>query len=203
MSLESDIIRTGPVDPRSYAKNYKKRLTENSAFKREQAIKKEKIGDATAAIVEICIDRAEKGDPIKKIELGRIASDILAQFNFESPDDSGKMVQRSPEMQGSQFSLPEIAYYLDLIEMATEGIPITGPKGIVTTDGVKVGTAERFRKLYEDSLKKLRGTIHSNPELKSILPAHLKEQKPGMPVSIRAPRLDNFTDLNKFLNRHS
>lgn len=203
MSLESNIIRTGPKDPKEYARVYKKRLSENTAFQREQSIKKEKIGDAAAAIADMAAERAEAGEPMRKIDLGKIASDILAQFNFEHPDDSGKMVNRPPEMQGSEFSLPEYGYYIDLIQLATEGIPIAGPGGVVTTKGVKIGTAERFRKLYEDSLKKLRGAISSNPELKAVLPAYMKEQKQGMPVSLRVPKLDNFTSLSNYMNKHS
>lgn len=203
MSLESDIIKTGPADPKKYAQIYKKKLLEDTAFRREQQIKKEKIGDAVAAIADMASERAESGEPMRKIDLGKIASDILAQFNFEQPDESGKMVDRPPEMQGSEFSLPEYGYFIDLIQLATEGIPIAGPGGAVTTNGVKIGTAERFRKLYEDSLKKLRGAISANPELKSVLPAYMKEQKTGMPVTLQVPKLDNFTSLSNYLNKHS
>ena len=203
MSSESNIIRTGPQDPAAFARAYKKKINEDTAFKQQQAIKREKIGDAVAAIVDMASDAAENGNPMRKIDLGKIASDVLAQFNFEAPDDSGQMVDRPPEMQGSEFSLPEYGYYIDLIHMATEGIPIAGPGGAITTKGVKIGTAERFRKLYEDSLKKLRGAISSNPELKSVLPSYMKEQKNGMPVTLSVPKLDNFKSLNNYLTKHS
>lgn len=208
MSNEASIIRTGTSEsvPR-HVTNRRKHMMEqdmsDTAFRQEQAIKKNKIGDATAVVADQAEAAADAGTPFTKKQLAQTAVEVLSQMNFEVPSQSGKMIERDPSQQGSQFSLPEYGYYMDLIELATEGIPIEYPKGNLTTKGVKPETPERFRNVFEGGLKKARNRISDDPELKEVLPQYVREQKTGMPVPLSVPKLDNFTSLNQFINRHS
>lgn len=200
------IIKAGPIDPKTYAKRYKQKVLENqdTVFRREQQLKKEKIGDSLAVLVDEAELRAKQGQPMTKKELATRAAEVLAQMNFEQPTGpTGTMTDRPVGDQGSEFSLPEYAYYMDMIKAITEGIPIEHPKGNITTDGVKPETPERFRSLAEQGLKKARHSIAADPEMKEVLPQYVKEQKTGMPVPLSIPKLDNFEDLSHFMNRHS
>lgn len=208
MSDEANIIKSGiPGGLPKNVRNRQSRVLEqdmsDTAFRQEQAIKKNKIGDATAVVADQAEAAADSGSPLTKKQLAQLAVEVLSQMNFEVPSQSGKMIARDPSQQGSQFSLPEYGYYMDLIELATEGIPIEYPKGNLTTKGVKPETPERFRKLAEGGLMKARKSISADPELKEVLPQYVKEQKTGMPVPLSVPKLDNFTELNKFIDRHS
>ena len=211
MSTESDIIKAGPNDPVTFARNYKRRqileMDTDTAFHQEQSLKKEKIGDAATMVVMQAEERSDSGSPLSKKELANLCIDALAQVNFEKPDPvAGKMTDRGGT--GSNFSLPEIEYYMALIEVATEGIPIAASGGRVNTNGVKPMSAERFRNIFEGSLRKLRKRIDGDPELKEVLPQYLKEkrleeQRRGRPVSLSVPKIANFENLYDFLNRHS
>ena len=208
MSAESNILRAGPSDPQVFARNYKRRqlleMQSDTAFRQEQALKKEKIGDAATMVVMQAEQRADAGQPLTKKELANLCIDALSQINFEMPDaKAGKMTDRNIGHQGSNFSLPEIEYYMALIEVATEGIPIAASGGRVNTNGVKPMSAERFRNIFEQALRKLRKRIGDDPEMKEVLPQYLKEQQQGKPVPLSVPRINNFENLHDFLNRHS
>jgi len=202
MSNDSEILRSGPQDMAQYNhRRRQQRLSEqdmnDTAFRQEQALKKEKIGDATAMVIMKAEEQADAGQPMTKKELANACIAALSQANFEMADDSGKMVPRGGE--GSAFSLPEYGYYMDLIEMATEGVPIAAAGGRVTTNGVKPMTAERFRNIFEQALRKLRGTVADNPELKEILPQYLRESP--RKETLGFPKLKNFKQLYDHFSR--
>jgi len=90
-----------------------------------------------------------------------------------------------------------------LIETATEGVPIKAKGSQVTTDGVKPMSAERFRNIFEGALRKLRARVSDDAEMKEVLPQYLKEKQTGMPTPLSVPKLDNFTSLSQFIERHS
>ena len=208
MSNEANIIRSGtkqhsPQHIRRRRNQLMEQEMSDTAFRQEQAIKKKKIGDATAVVADQAEAAADSGAPMTKKQLAQLAVEVLSQMNFEVPSKSGKMIERDPSHQGSQFSLPEYGYYMDLIELATEGIPIESPKGNFTTKGVKPETPERFRNVFEGGLKKARNRISDDPELKEVLPQYVKEQQQGRPVHLGVPKLDNFTTLSQFLDRHN
>lgn len=205
MSLESEIIKAGQsvVDRSANKRTVHQEMDTDSAFRQEQLLKKEKIGDAAAAVVMQAEQRASTGDPLSKKELANLCIDALAQLNFETPDDQGKLVDRDMGSRGSTFSLPEYDYYMALIETATEGVPIKAKGSQVTTDGVKPMSAERFRNIFEGALRKLRARVSDDPEMKEVLPQYLKEKQTGMPTPLSVPKLDNFTSLSQFIERHS
>ena len=207
MSAESNIIKTGPIDPVTFARNYKRRqlseMETDTAFQQEQSLKKEKIGDAATMVGMQAEERADGGSPLSKKELANLCIDALAQVNHEKPDPSAGKMEPRGGTSGSNFSLPEIEYYMALIEVATEGIPIAATGGRVNTNGVKPMSAERFRNIFEGALRKLRKRIDSDPEMKEVLPQYLKEQQQGRPVPLSVPKLANFENLYDFLNRHS
>ena len=205
MSLESEIIKAGQskADQSVNKRNVYKEMETSSAFRQEQLLKKEKIGDAAAAVVMQAEQRAAAGDPLSKKELANLCIDALAQLNFETPDAQGKLVDRDTGTSGSTFSLPEYDYYMALIETATEGVPIKAKGSQVTTDGVKPMSAERFRNIFEGALRKLRARVSDDEEMKEVLPQYLKEQQKGMPTPLGAPKLDTFTSLSQFIERHS
>ena len=89
---------------------------------------------------------------------------------------------------------------MDLIEMATEGVPIAAKAGQVITNGVKPMTAERFRNIFEQALRKLRGTVSSSPELSEILPQYLKENTSKETLGFN--KFDNFSSLSQYISRH-
>lgn len=203
MSNESEIIKAGPASTIQYVdRKRQQRFNEqditDTAFRQEQSIKKEKIGDATAMVIMKAEEQANGGTPMSKKDLANAAVAALSQANFEMADDQGRMVAR-PNDTGSQFSLPELGYYMDLIQMATEGVPIAATAGRVTTDGVKPMTAERFRRIFEDALKKLRVKVASSPELKEVLPQYLREskQKPSLGFS----KFETFDNIANYLKR--
>jgi hypothetical protein len=207
MSNESEIIKMGAANPILYNHRRKQQRfmeqemdLDDTAFRQEQALKKEKIGDATAMVITKAEELASAGTPMTKKELANACIAALSQANFEMADDMGKMVAR-PNETGSSFSLPEYGYYMDLVEMATEGVPIAAKAGQVTTNGVKPMTAERFRNIFEQALKKLRGTVDSNPELKEVLPQYLKEskQKPSLGFS----KFKTFENISQYISRHT
>ena len=206
MSYESNIIKTGPDNISTYSRrkrdqrfNEQQVNMDDTAFRQEQAHKKEKIGDATAMVIIKAEELADAGTPMTKKELANAAVAALSQANFEMADDQGKMVSR-PNETGSQFSLPELDYYMNLIQMATEGVPIAATARKVTTVGVKPMTAERFRNIFEQALRKLRGTISSNPELSEVLPQYLKESpKP----TLGFPKLKDFHELYNYFSRYT
>lgn len=206
MTSESNIINSGPDNLKVYEKRRQdQRFNEqqidmnDTAFRQEQARKKEKIGDATAMVIMKAEEMADAGQPMTKKELANAAVAALSQANFEMADDQGKMVSR-PRETGSQFSLPELDYYMNLIQMATEGVPIAATARKVTTDGVKPMTAERFRNIFEGALRKLRGTIASNPELSEVLPQYLKESPKK---TLGFPKLADFNELYSYFSRYS
>lgn len=206
MSNESEILRAGPAGKIHYNNERKRqRLMEqevdmnDTAFRQEQALKKEKIGDATAMVIMKAEEQADAGAPLSKKQLADACIAALAQANFEMADDQGKMVPRGGT--GSAFSLPEYGYYMDLVEMATEGVPIAAKAGNVTTNGVKPMTAERFRSIFEQALRKLRGTVADSPELSEVLPQYLKEKAPKK--SLGFDKFDNFDTLSQYISRHS
>lgn len=206
MSNESNILRTGPANTIHYNKErQRQRLMEqeadmnDTAFRQDQMLKKEKIGDATAMVIMKAEEQAAAGQPITKKELANACIAALSQANFEMADDQGKMVPRGGE--GSAFSLPEYGYYMDLIEMATEGVPIAATGGRVTTNGVKPMTAERFRNIFEQALRKLRGTVANNPELKEILPQYLRESKSEKKLGFK--KFLHFETLSDYISSHS
>lgn len=204
MSNESEILRSGPSNRVQYShRRRQQRLAEqdmnDTAFRQEQALKKEKIGDATAMVIMKAEEQADAGQPMTKKELANACIAALSQANFEMANDDGKMVPRGGE--GSSFSLPEYGYYMDLIEMATEGVPIAAAGGRVTTNGVKPMTAERFRNIFEQALRKLRGTVADNPELKEILPQYLKESP--RKETLGFPKLKDFQELYNYFSRYN
>ena len=207
MSLESNIIKSGPEDPKLFAKRYRQQAINEqegqTVFRSEQLMKKEKIGDAAAIVLGQAEERAEQGSPLTKKELADLCISALAQINFEQPNQSGQMTDRSVDDQGAQFSLPEFDYYMALIETATEGVPIKAKGNQVTTDGVRPMSAERFRNIFEKSLKKLRNVMGSDPELAEVLPNYFREQAQGKPVPLGVPKLATFQSLSEFLDRHS
>jgi hypothetical protein len=206
MSNESNILRAGPANPTHYNKQRQRhRLMEqevdmnDTAFRQEQMLKKEKIGDATAMVIMKAEEQADAGQPMTKKELANACIAALSQANFEMADDQGKMVPRGGD--GSAFSLPEYGYYMDLIEMATEGVPIAATGGRVTTNGVKPMTAERFRNIFEQALRKLRGTIADNPELSEVLPQYLKENKTKQTLGFN--KFNTLEVLNEYISSHN
>jgi len=205
MSNESEILRAGPANAIHYNnRRQHQRLAEqqpdmdSSSFRQEQALKKEKIGDATALVVMKAEELAKSGTPMSKKQLADACIASLAQANFEMVGDDGRMQPRDGE--GSAFSLPEYGYFMDIVEMATQGVPIAAKAGIVTTDGVKPMTAERFRNIFEGALKKLRHTVSMDPELKATLPQFFKESSQP---TLGFHKLDKFSNLSDYISRFS
>ena len=108
MTDESDILRTGPENPKKFQEALKRKQTD-TVFSQDQQEKQQRAEMAARMVAGVVEDRNDIGNPLSKKELAELAETMLNHYT-----DYAK-----------GFSWPEINDYLDTIKSLTGVKPVT------------------------------------------------------------------------------